>query len=269
MPALLHQYPKHNLSSRSLKTALVDLLVRPHVFALGHRVLAFRVLWRVPDDDLAAAWRGIVGSRRRSDDIIRRTGLASGNVSFFVSAVTGVFTKGKGSIKYGEGPRTVYPAISYWVVIGGESESDDTVTEQELFHQLSHANPTAIIKYIVTAQTEMPRTAPLSLDALAAPLFVTLKDHKNEFTQRKVQMSAQHLCLTDTAIAKLVVVGSVCGHQLHEVCADLCAQKLLIHIDVPPPDCNLSSSDHSRAPSVPVDWLPPEAALHVSESTDD
>ena len=225
------QYPKHNFSSRALKNALVDLLVRPHVFSLARRVVAFRIMWRVQTEELDAAWRDIVGFRRRSDDIVRRHG--KGDVSFFVSAVTGVFTKGRGSIKYGERPRTVYPAISYWVVLGGDRARDDAA-ERVLFRHLGSANPTASMKYITTVQSSDSQvTESMSLDALAAPLFVSLKDHSNNFTHRKVQESAQHLGLEDTVVAKMVVVDVPgCGRQLHGVCAALLAQKLQVECDV-------------------------------------
>ena len=223
--------PQHNLSSRAIKYALVDRLVRPHVFAPGRRVLAFRVLWRVLGDEVEAAWRGIVGSRRRSDDIVRHCR----SVSFFASAVTGVFTKDKSSvIVYGEGRRVIYPAISYWVVLDSEAAS----AEVELFRQLGEANPTARIKNIVTARAHRQREAAAqSQDAVAAALFVALKDHGNRFTQQKVVTSARHLGVDDTAVAKLVVVDVAnCGRQLHDVWKELCAQKLHLHLDMSPRD---------------------------------
>ena len=260
-PAPTSAYPQHKMASRAIKYALVDRLVRPHVFAPGRRVLAFRVLWRVLGDEVEAAWRGIVGSRRRSDDIVRRAGLASGNVSFFVSAVTGVFTKGKGSIKHGERPGTIYPAISYWVVLDSEAAS----AEVELFHQLGEANPSARIKYIVTVRADKQGGASLqSLDAMAAPLFVTLKDHRDSFTQRKVLRSARHLGLDDTAIAKLVVVDAVnCGQPLYEACAGFWEQKLQLEFDMSPSDEDAGVSNSSP---LSLEFAPPPAS--VSRSLD-
>ena len=172
-----------------------------------------------------------------------------------MSAVTGVFTKDKSSvnIKYGERSRAIYPAISYWVVLDGESESG--AYNDDLFRQLREANPLASLKYIVTVQSDTPGTNLQSLDTMAAPLFVTLKDHNDNFTQRKVEASAQHLSLglSDTAIAKLVVVDVVgCGRQLHEVWVGLCAQKLQLEFDISPPgddidDAGLSSQHHKTS----------------------
>ena len=264
-PALTSAYPQHKMASRAIKYALVDRLVRPHVFALGRRVLAFRVLWRVLGDEVEAAWRAIVGSRRRSDDIVRRTGLASGNVSFFVSAVTGVFTKGKGSIKHGERPGTIYPAISYWVVLGSASDSDAASAELELFQQLGEANPSARIKYIVTVRADKQGGASLqSLDAMAAPLFVTLKDHRDSFTQRKVLRSARNLGVEDTAIAKLVVVDAVnCGQRLYEACAGFWEQKLQLEFDMSQSDEDPGVSNSSP---LSLEFAPPPAS--VSKSLD-
>ncbi|KAI0239087.1 hypothetical protein LSAT2_010152 [Lamellibrachia satsuma] len=252
---LTTQYPQHKMSSRSLKNALVAMLVRPHVFARGRRVMAFRVLWRVHGDELEAAWRDIVGFRRRSDDILRRHGAS--NVSFFVSAVTGVFTKGKGSIKYGEGPGAVYPAVSYWVVLSSMSDSDAAATEQNLFWLLGDANPLASVKHIVTVRADKSGNNVQSLETMAAPLFVTLKDHRDSFTQRKVEASARHLGLSDTVIAKLVVVDVVgCGRQLYEVVAGLHERKLQLELDISSPD-----------DSVSLEFVPPTEALGTAEST--
>ena len=248
------------MSSRAMKDALVNQLVRPHVFEASRRVLAFRVLWRVHEDDLEAAWLDVVDSRRRSDEILRRRAQTAGDVSFFVSAVTGVFTKGRGSIKHGMPPGEIYPAISYWVVLGSESESDAVVTEQSLFRDIGEANPTASIKYIVTV-----RAAPLSLEAMAAPLFVTLKDHKDGFTQRKVQQSARHLGLSDTAIAKLVVGDIRCGLQLLNSHACLCERNLVLEFDMEPPD---GSTNVPGVPPLALQFVPPAATLISPESAD-
>ena len=238
------QYPKHNLSSRALKNALVELLVRPHVFSLERRVLAFRIMWRVQAEELEAAWRGIVGYRRRSDDIVRRCRSKSDrpDVGFFVSAVSGVFTKDKGRLESGERPRVIYPAISYWVVLSADADTD--AAAGCLFRLLRESNPAATIKYIVTVRSASVQQ---SLESVAAPLFVTLKDHNDSFTQRKVQSSAQHLGLRDAIIAKLVVVDVAgCGRPLFDVWTGLCAQKLLLEFDISPPDgdtADLSARD--------------------------
>ena len=227
-------------------------------------MLAFRIMWRVQAEELEAAWRDIVGFRRRSDDIVRRHG--EGDVSFFMSAVTGVFTKGRGSIKDGERRRTVYPAISYWVVLGGDRARDDA-TERVLFRHLGSANPTASIKYITTVQSSDSNvTESASLDVLAAPLFVTLKDHSNNFTHRKVQESAHHLGLTDTSVAKMVVVDVPgCGRQLLGVSAALLAQKLHVELDVSPPHYgepgNLVAFAQDAMLKVPL-YPPPEVPLY-------
>ena len=249
------------MSSRAMKDALVNLLVRPHVFESSRRVLAFRVLWRVHEDDLEAAWLDIVGCRRRSDEILRRRARTAGDVSFFVSAVTGVFTKGRGSIKHGAPPGEIYPAISYWVVLGSESESGAVETEQSLFRDIGAANPTASIKYIVTV-----RAAPLSLEAMAAPLFVTMKDHKDGFTQRKVQQSARHLGLGDTSIAKLVV-GDIagCGLQLLDSCACLRERNLVLEFDMESADARTNVPGSSP---LAFEFVPPAATLTSSGSAE-
>ena len=103
------RYPRHSLEGQALKEALRREIVTP-VIARCDQVLAFRVVWRETDETaLDAAWDAVALQRRKCDAVVR----AHPDTEFFVSSITGIFTKG--AVK-GFKPRSIFPAVSYWMV---------------------------------------------------------------------------------------------------------------------------------------------------------
>ena len=186
------RFPQHNLASIPIKKALARVLVLPMVQKKACSVLAFRVLWRdAATDKLKESWQRIVEYRIQCDQAMCQVA----SLKFFVSAVTGVFTKAR-SVQ--TSATNIFPAISYWLVL-----EDANFCEGPLFRQLTDMFSGASVKYILTQHTVSGTALPL--DSFAAPLYVTLKDFKNSYVRSKVDESAQLCGTQDAAISKLVV----------------------------------------------------------------
>ena len=179
------RYPHNNLQCPFLKEALTREFVTP-VIQHGDQPFAFRVVWRQTDDEpLEAAWDAIAIQRQRCDAVLR----AQPNVEFFVSAVTGVFTK---SATKGIKPRAVLPAVSYWVVMVPCANShDDNALPWRLTSQLHGVCADAECKAI-TVQTRRSSSSEGAAN-ISAPLYVALKDHRSRFIKRRVDRSLRML----------------------------------------------------------------------------
>ena len=171
------RYPLNNLQCTVLKTALSRDLVTP-VVCRGDLARAFRVVWREASyDSLEAAWHTIALQRRKCDAVVR----AHPGVEFFVSSITGMFTKGSSK---GYKPRAVFPAISYWMVTSPDGD-DGGDSRAEVMCRLREVCARVEIKPI-TAQR---RPVPDSVADISAPLYVVLKDHNSGYIRRRLEHS--------------------------------------------------------------------------------
>lgn len=193
--------PLNSLDNVQIRNALVEHVIRPHVFQARRRVEAFRVIWRKNGAQaLDSAWNHIHHWRQDCDDIIRAVGNPS--CLFFFSAVTGLYNKSKA--------RTVaaycdiYPAISYYVVL----LLDSSLSFVDFAAPVMSRFPDAQTKQILS---HSDRFDP-DLRYLSAPLFAALKDCSSSFVRDKIERSTSSLQLSAasgeigaTAVAKLVV----------------------------------------------------------------
>ena len=188
-----------------LKASLSRDLVTP-VVCRGDLVQAFRVVWReTADDSLETAWHTIALQRRKCDAVVR----AHPNVEFFVSSITGMFTKGSSK---GFKPRAVFPAISYWMVTTPDDDDGGDSRVQEVMHRLRKIFARAEIKPI-TAQR---RPLPDAVADISAPLYVVLKDHNSGYIRRRLDHSLNLLDDASEAHAPSRIVApsdsSYCDH---------------------------------------------------------
>lgn len=158
-----------------LKAALSRELVTP-VVCRGDLARAFRIVWRETGDSLRDAWESIALQRQRCDAIVS----AQANVEFYVSSITGVFTKGSSK---GFTPRAVFPAISYWMVSTPDLDIGDV--RAQVMRRLRDVSARAQFKPI-TAQR---RVATDTVTDLSAPLYVVLKDHNSGYIRRRLEHS--------------------------------------------------------------------------------
>ena len=169
------RYPLNNLQCPMLKEALSRELVTP-VVRRGDVTRTFRIIWREMGDSLMAAWDSIALQRRRCDAVVR----ALPNVEFYVSSITGVFTKGSWK---GFKPSAIFPAISYWMVTTPDVDIGDV--RAQVMRRLQDVNARAQFKPI-TAQRRLPSD---TVADLSAPLYVVLKDHNSGYIHRRLEHS--------------------------------------------------------------------------------
>ncbi|KAI0239088.1 hypothetical protein LSAT2_010153 [Lamellibrachia satsuma] len=174
----LGRYPHNNLQCPVLKEALTRELVTP-VIRLGDQTFAFRIVWRETSESLEAAWDAVALQRRKCDTLLR----AQPNVEFFVSSITGVFTK---SATRGLKPRAIFPAVSYWIVTNpnaNDVNSDDI--QWRISRQLHTVCTNAEFKPIKAQMQRFSEPAAY----ISASLFVVLKDHRSGYIRRRVDRS--------------------------------------------------------------------------------
>ncbi len=227
-------YPLNTLNHPALKKALMSEIVSRFVDR-PQQVLAWRVLWRLPQDQIDDAWLGIAEYRKACD----RTVTDGKSTLFFFSSISGVYTK---TVK--KQNRVVHPAISYWLLL------DDTNTNCQLqlphlIQQYHDQFPVAEVKEIVSrrgSKTFEPVTNAVDSscqDSQSAPsshcdtgpddpstsyntganpiqwendaarrLFIVLKDLQSSFVRDKVECSAKAMGLTlDSSPVTRVVVS--------------------------------------------------------------
>jgi len=193
------RYPHNNIQYPVLKTALSRELVAP-VVRHGDLVFAFRIIWRQTTESLEAAWDSVALQRRNCDGVMR----AQPNIEFFVSSITGVFTK---SATKGANTAPIFPAISYWVATTlstNDGECEDMYWR--IIHQLQGLCADAELKPI-KAQTRRFK----EVDAcISASLYVVLKDHRSGYIRWRVDRSLSVLgdVSEARAPARIVVMPS-------------------------------------------------------------
>ena len=188
------KYPRSKLDSVAIIRAVTSQLLEP-VLSAGDHVTAFRVTWRMSGEQLDAAWRTIITLRERLDAAVLR----APGVQFFVSSISGVYTKGP----KGFTPTDIFPAINYWMVSDGCQDNDPVMT----LMSLQRVVPDAAVKQIHVSRR---RTAS-ELVLLRAPLLVVFKDHNSRYIRRRIVASIEQLRLSPTAAlqtpVKLVVAS--------------------------------------------------------------
>ena len=180
-------YPENNLQGANLKEALCREIVLP-VVANGDQILAFRVVWRETETSREAAWESIVQQRRRCDAVVR----AHHGVEFFVSSITGVFTKGNAK---GLKPGAIFPAVSYWMVT--VSGVDDDMMCLQVKSRMCSVYPHVNIKAIKTLASRSSDV----VTCFSGSLYVVLKDHRSSYIRRRVDRSLDSLGDDTEAVA--------------------------------------------------------------------
>ena len=215
------KYPLKQLNGKAIKRILGERVVAP-VHARGDHVCAFRVLWRVDDDDgegLSRVWSDVVSQRCNCDAFVAQ----APSLQMFVSCITGM-TKYRSRLTPDSATLPTYPAVSYWAVF------DRAESGPELCRQLMSICPGAVIKQIQSCQTDQEN------DRLT--LFVALKDHCSSFVANKISSHRRHSSLaieTDPhpPNAKLVATSnSRYLSELPQAIEELRAAGLSIYLDL-------------------------------------
>lgn len=142
---------------------------------MGCSYVTFRLVWRTQDEALLTQhWQNITQYQDECDKIV-------GNVpaiSFFVSAITGVYNKSarKGVVSP---PSVVYPAVGYWLV--SEQEISQSMVAKSLAG-LCHEHFGAEIKFITPAPAS-------HMDMTCSAVCSVLKDHANGYISKRVEES--------------------------------------------------------------------------------
>ena len=146
-----------------MKEALLSHVVAPIVLHNELITSAYRVTWRVSENLIDEAWAKIHDHRQRCDAAI--SGVPG--VCFFVSAITGVFSK---PTRKCQTPKAIYPAISYWLVSNRECELD----KREIVECFEIATFGAEVKRV---EGRFGRTPHGVTEEKSAGLFITVKDY--------------------------------------------------------------------------------------------
>jgi len=167
----------NTLTSRVIRDALAQFVVKPLVFQAGRNAVAFRVTWRHNNPvDLDKAWLSIRQRRAMCDDVVRR----HPDVDFFFSCITGLFNKACSrtvASVFG-----VFPSISYYVV--GDRVHETVINSM---HSTLFGGELKMI-------TARPTNAAVSdLSCLTAPLFIVLKDHSSKYVKQQLIRSWQSI----------------------------------------------------------------------------
>ena len=170
------KYPLKQLNGKAIKRILGAHLVAP-VQARGDHVRAFRVLWRVDDDEgLSRVWSDVVSQRCKCDAFVAQ----APSLQMFVSCITGM-TKYRSRLTPDSATLPAYPAVSYWAVF------DRAESGPDLTRRLRSICPTAVVKQIQSCQMDQEN------DRLT--LFLALKDHCSSFVANKISSHRRHSLL--------------------------------------------------------------------------
>ena len=186
--------------------------------ARGDHVRAFRVLWRVDDDEgLSRVWSDVVSQRCKCDAFVAQ----APSLQMFASCITGM-TKARSRVIPDSRTLPVYPAVSYWAVF------DRAEPAPELTRGLKSVCPAAVVKRIQSGGTDQ------DMDRLT--LFTVLKDHRSRFIIDKLNSHSRHSSLA-TEIhppnAKLMAKSSSSYlNELPQTIAHLRSAGLCIYLDV-------------------------------------
>ena len=213
------KYPLTQLKGKLIKRILGARVVAP-VQARGDHVRAFRVIWRVDDDEgLSRVWSDVVSQRCKCDAFVAQTP----SLQMFVSCITGM-TKYRSRLIPDSATFPAYPAVSYWAVF------DRAEIGPQLTLGLTAVCPAAVVKQIQSCQTDQEN------DRLT--LFVALKDHCSSFVANKISSHRRHSLLTietdpHPPNAKLVSTSnSRYLSELPQAIEELRAAGLSIYLDV-------------------------------------
>ena len=213
------KYPLTQLNGKVIKRILSARVVAP-VQARGDHVRAFRVMWRVDDDEgQSRAWSDVVSQRCKCDTFVAQ----APSLQMFVSCITGM-TKYSTRLKSDSATFPVYPAVSYWAVF------DRAEIGPELTQGLTAVCPAAVVKHIQTCQTDQENDR--------HTLFVALKDHCSSFVYNKISSLNRHASFATKTDphppnAKLVATSnSRYLSELPQAIEELRAAGLSIYMDV-------------------------------------
>ena len=213
------KYPLAQLNGKAIKRLLGARVVAP-VQARGDHVRAFRVIWRVDDDEgLSRVWSDVVSQRCKCDAFVAQVP----SLQMFVSCITGI-TKYRSRLTTECATLPVNPAVSYWAVF------DRVEIGPELTRGLTAVCPAAVVKQIQSCRTDQENDR--------HTLFVALKDHCSSFVANKISSHNRHSSLvTETdphpPNAKLVAMSnSRYLSELPQTIEELRAAGLSISLDV-------------------------------------
>ena len=177
-----------------MRQALREELILP-VSDQNLQVSTLRFAWRQKGPQLREAWASIVHRRTEADEIVA----AQSGIILFVSSINGTFTRPAAGPIRGANMPDIYPAVSYWIV-----HDEDNLPFLDLKVMLEK-------KFNGIARPISRYTCVTDLESMAGALYVSVKDHSNNYVLDKVRQSLGVLTEAEAKgeVSKLFILKDV------------------------------------------------------------
>ncbi len=179
------RHPNHTVTSASARDCLKTQLVEP-VVSLGFNVQAVRITWKSPND-METIWARITEIQNSLDAAVNTIR----GVKMVISTINGLYTH---TLKAGELPKNVRPAIAYWIV---HDNCDPNVAMQAI------RQGTAEFHWTEVDVRAIYRESLVTVKDCCSALFSAMKDYNSRWVSNKVEMSLG--TLQDGCVCKMYV----------------------------------------------------------------